>query len=348
LLVMLYADEFRADRYLGTTAGLAGERFDTGVDGLCSLRLALSEQRDGRPYLRIWEQGDENAPADAHTFTLERDAKALRFGDGYHGVNPPSGHEVLVVSARVTAWEGGNVLPGSINRVAATAFAGVQVSNPLAASGGVAPQSSTALLSAIKEHLLAPRRAVGARDYRELAMSTPGLLISGVAVVSAAQYAAFYTGAAKPVGNVVHVVVKPTAAERPRLSESYRRAIEERLDAARLLTVRPLVAGAKYAGIEVYGRIVLSEDTPAARQGVLDAINGMIDSVEDCRFGGFVGQSSLFAHIESQPNVRYAYGITLSGADAHSHKTKEGDIAIAPDALAYLAKAELEFIGGVQ
>jgi hypothetical protein len=106
------------------------------------------------------------------------------------------------------------------------------------------------------------------------------------------------------------------------------------------------VQPARYAGVEVYGRVVLSEDTPAARQGVLDAIAEMIDGVAECRFGGLIGQSSLFAHIESQPYVRYAYGITLSNTNVHAHKTKEGDVAIAPDALAYLAKAELEFVSG--
>jgi hypothetical protein len=346
LLVLLYAGKYRADRHIGTTAGLASERFKTGIDGLCGLRLALSEMRGGRPYLRIWDEGTSDASADAHSFTVEDDGATICFGDGYHGVNVPAGRQVIAIEARQTSFDGGNVMPNSIKCKAAEGFGNIEACNPLAASGGVRRQTAAVLLRDIKGHVLAPVRAVGVDDYRDLVLTTPGLMLDGMAVVPAKDYAAFYTTAAKPVGNVVYVAVKPTAAGHPKLTDSYRQAIEQRLDAARLLTVRPVVCAARYAGVEVYGRVVLSEDSEAARRGVLEAIEQMIDAVGDCRFGGRLGVSALFACIEMQPQVRYAYGVTLSNADRHAHKTEEGDIAIAPDALAYLAKAELEFIEG--
>ncbi|KUN25128.1 hypothetical protein AQJ23_17330 [Streptomyces antibioticus] len=102
----------------------------------------------------------------------------LRFGDGTHGLVPSVG-DVLTISGRFGTGTLGNlgadalgrlVLPDAEARVGITA-----VTNPVAASGGAAPEADAALRVAAPQAFRRQERAVTAADYADAARRYPGV-----------------------------------------------------------------------------------------------------------------------------------------------------------------------------
>lgn len=151
----------------------------------------------------------DSGPRDRHFVgeVEESGRLALRFGDGGHGAAPPPGEE-LAVHYRVGNGVAGNVGAEAVNHLVLCRGdqhdAVDRVRNPLAAVGGVEPESLDEVRQlaplALRRELL---RAVTAEDYAALAARVPG--------VQRAAARMRWTGA----GREVQVAVDPVGRDEP-------------------------------------------------------------------------------------------------------------------------------------
>ena len=112
--------------------------------------LTWLEEADGgiRPVLRVlvnglaWSGvealGDCGPDARAYQLTQDAQGRALiQFGDGVHGLRPPTGQDNITATYRVGAGSAGNVAAGALSRPPANIPGIKAVLNPVAAGGGI-------------------------------------------------------------------------------------------------------------------------------------------------------------------------------------------------------------------
>lgn len=107
----------------------------------------------------------------------EEDRAFVRFGDGAFGAIPPIGAEVFV-DYRIGGGVQGNVPADSVQTVAespALSLAGATVTNPKAATGGAARESTANAVDQAPQIFRSLKRAVTADDYKALALQMPGV-----------------------------------------------------------------------------------------------------------------------------------------------------------------------------
>jgi hypothetical protein len=144
--------------------------------------ITLQDPRSALPEITLHAGTDEWVPvldllessAFDRDFVLETEddgSATLRFGDGELGALPVSG---LVATYRVGNGSSGNVGAEAITNIPLAGFTGVR--NPLAASGGVDPESSDAVRNYAPQAFRVQQRAVTEADYATLALGYPGVV----------------------------------------------------------------------------------------------------------------------------------------------------------------------------
>src|SRR6185437_5391236 len=98
------------------------------------------------PWTCVEALGDCGPDARAYQLTQDAQGRALiQFGDGVHGLRPPTGKNNIAATYRIGAGTRGNVPAGSLSRPP-TNIAGIKaVLNPVAASGGIGATKRSAL-----------------------------------------------------------------------------------------------------------------------------------------------------------------------------------------------------------
>ncbi|MDR2908405.1 MAG: hypothetical protein LBU86_00780, partial [Oscillospiraceae bacterium] len=343
MLVTVTSPEF--DEILGRSTGFANERMEARPDNLYELRLATVEEKNGRPFYRLWSECESLSEAGVtdRLFELDRPGGAVTFGDGLRGEQPGPGKLILAVTAKTSLLDSGNVLARRVNRFADENGGGIRATNPEEASGGRRAKTSAELESELEGLLMMTTRAVTAADYEELIRATPGLIIDMVNVFGGAQYAAAYGGSVSP-GAVMAAVKSHCGKDpRPSLSEGYRLRIRENLEKYRLLTTDIRILPAKYVGVEADGRIMLTENTPDIRRRVEEALAELIAPPSANRFGASIMYGRIFSRLEMLDCVARVGELSFSCTGEGGYKNEQGDIVIYPDAIAWLTKINIEF-----
>jgi len=346
ILVTVTSSELFDKLQLGVTSGFACQRLEIDIENLYALRLALMEERDGRIFFRLWDSCDNIAAAACgeRVFQYDRSTGEVLFGDGISGMQPEAGQLVMAVTAKTSLLDEGNVRQRQVSRFLDGIYAGVSVSNPAPAQGGKRPKTSYELEREIEEKIYRTTRAVTEQDYINLVRRTPGLIIDGVNVISGKDYAAYYGEKQHP--NTVLIAVKPYCGHErcPALGDAYRRRLREHIEAHRLLVTEVRILPARYLRIEAGGRIVLTEDTPAARNRVEEKLRELIDFERKGKFGTDIVCGRIFSHLEMLDCVVRVTGLTLSCIGEGGRKNEQGDIAVYPDTLALLHHIDIEYV----
>jgi hypothetical protein len=109
---------------------------------------------------------------------VENDGTAfLRFGDGVDGAVPDPDAVFAATAYRIGDMSLGNVGAETITHAMIRQPAIKSVSNPLAAAGGVAPESMASARTNAPDAFRTQERAVTLDDYARVAMQTPGALV---------------------------------------------------------------------------------------------------------------------------------------------------------------------------
>lgn len=133
--------------------------------------------RSGTPGPARWEARRDllgSRPDDPH-FVVETESDGsgrLRFGDGRNGLRPGAGAR-FTATYRIGSGPAGNIGADALAHVA-TGIGGIRsVRNPLAATGGIAPESIEATRVAAPEAFRTQERAVTPEDYATIARRHP-------------------------------------------------------------------------------------------------------------------------------------------------------------------------------
>ena len=346
ILITIIDKQYFDKLQLGTTTGFASEKLELEMEDVFEVRLALEDFENNRRRLRLWDScGDiRQAPCDAQVFQYDRGSQTVVFGDGIAGRQPGAGHRISAVTVKSSKLADGNVRVGRIDRFADSAYDGVDARNPKDAEGGQWPQTSDALENEIEKHVCGTTRAVSPQDYMDIVKATPGLMIDRVNVISGRTYGEVY-GETYEV-NTVFLAVKPYSEheKRPVLSEVYRDRILDHLENYRLLTTDVRIVSARYVGIEVNGRVVLTEGTIDARRRVNDKLAELIDFSHRQAFGARISVGRILSHLEMLDCVKKVTELSFSRLGEGAQKGEQGDIQIFPDALPWLHSINIEFV----
>lgn len=199
-----------------------------------------------------WARVDDLALAgpDDPCYLLDPDAGTLVFGDGIHGRMPLPGEAIRAQTYRHGGGVGGNVGAGRITRVRAgspPAALTLKPTNPLAAEGGADAETQEAAAARIPQVLRHNDRAVGAEDFVNLAMATPGAPVGRAEVLPRHKPHERVDGVPGTVTLIVLPAYDPLHPDRPNPDREMLRRVCAHLEPRRLVTTELYVTPPEYA-----------------------------------------------------------------------------------------------------
>lgn len=208
----------------------------------------------------------------------------------------------------------------------------IKFRNPAAGSGGCYTES----IAEVRQRMIADLRkhytAVEAKDYEDLVRTTPELCIHKVKAVR------------DEVKNQIQVTVKPMSSQPfPKLSPIYQKAIRERLEKARLLTVNIDLQQPVYVPVHIRGTIYVKPHYEGSREQIEATIRRELDYIStDRNFGERFHFDTLFHQIEALPCVKYIYELSVT-PQSLLHAVQKGlDIQPKANCLLYPGEITLE------
>jgi len=204
--------------------------------------------------------------------------------------------------------------------------------NPAAGTGGCFPETVKEVRRRLIDDLRKHYTAVEAKDYEELVHTTPELCIHKVKAVR------------DDVRNSIQVVVKPMSDQPfPKLSSIYEKAIQERLEQARLLTVNIDLQQPVYVPVHVRGTIYVKPHYEESREQIEAVIRRELDYIATERnFGDRFHFDELFHQIESLECVKYIYELSVTPQSLLNASQKGLDIQPRDNCLLYPGEIKLE------
>ncbi len=260
-------------------------------------------------------------------YTLLENEGLLRIEDAADFI----GCRLLLGGCAVSGGAEGNIRPGS-SFLPIGYDTDITFRNPAAGSGGCYTES----IAEVRRRLIADLRkhytAVEAGDYEELVRTTPELCIHKVKVVR------------DEVRNQIQVAVKPMSDQPfPKLSAIYQKAIRERLDEARLLTVNIDLQQPVYVPVHIRGTIYVKPHYEGSREQIEATIKRELDYIStDRNFGERFHFDTLFHQIEALPCVKYIYELSVTPQSQMYAVQKGLDIQPKDNCLLYPGEIVLE------
>jgi hypothetical protein len=198
---------------LGSSEGLvAQQRFLLKYNPLTYTSAATGSGVESTLKIEIngvrWQQVTcfDRLDRERRAFTLQQDDQgrtAVHFGFGLHGTGIPSGADQIRATYRQGLGRVGNVGAGSLHLVQ-TALAGLKsVTNPLAASGGVDPETMAEAREEAPLSVRAMERIVSFNDYEDFTRQFAGIGKAQARLISSGHQQWLHITIADKVGNEV-------------------------------------------------------------------------------------------------------------------------------------------------
>lgn len=235
------------DLVVGAGEGIAAQELALPGRSIERASLELEVEESGRGFIRWPEVADLGALGpDGRGFELDPEAGTVRFGDGVRGRLPELGARIAIRTLRHGGGAAGNLPAGALTGIAAS---GLQARNPAPTTGGAEAESIDEALRRIPSVLRHGERCVTARDYRDLALATPGAEIGRIEVLP--RFRPFQRRFG--VSGTVSVMVLPRAdvpkAPNPRPGRVLVEQVKAELDPRRPLATELFVIGPDYRGL---------------------------------------------------------------------------------------------------
>jgi hypothetical protein len=294
-------------------------------------------QHGGKPY-RIWREVDgfTNPP---HPFvyvadrmeglitfapaarmpradgTLEETAKAL--------AAVPAADRDIVAWYRRGSGPSGNVAANTLTTLK-DAIPGVQVTNPMPATGGRAAESLENALIRGPHAIHSLERAVTARDFEMITLASSGAIARAKALTMSMMWVHAAPGTVEVllVPHLPEADANPEAVTAARLraleTEADRARIQQALDERRPLGTACTVKWTRYKSAKVSARVVAhrEENPETLRSRVLERLYRSINPLPSGRFSGWRFGEALRAfhvydNVVAEPGVSYVDGVRL-------------------------------------
>jgi predicted phage baseplate assembly protein len=252
-------------RVAGASDGTGNQQMSLFARSVEPESLQIEVEEPGQGYQR-WHLIDDLvfASRDEARFSLDSEAGEIRFGDGMRGRIPATGMRVRVAQMRAGGGAAGNLPPGTLKEIAATAIDGkplpkLKVVQSLPALGGQDAETLAEAERRIPAILRHGQRAVTMEDFQRIATDTPGVQVGRVDVLPRF----------KPhqrrdnVPGVVTVMVLPFSAAfhapNPRPDRPFLESVHAHLDARRPLATELYVIGCEYVPLGIGVGITVRE-----------------------------------------------------------------------------------------
>lgn len=309
------------------------------------LREADGQWHAWRPTDHFYHHGPED-----RVFVVERQARRLRFGNGFTGRIPVLewGKDPC---AQLSYLSGGG-LQGNVGTLVWTSKAtDLQPVNPVAGGGGAEAETLAEAKARVAGDLSLRERAVIAKDFEELALTTPGVAIARAH--AAVGYNPDFP--CHPVPGAVTLFLVPQVPREPALFESGQavpdpltdpgalEAVRHRLDTRRLLTSEVYVRSAGYRAVRLVvelqgvltGRRELETRLTLSLVRYLDPLVGGERGL-GWPFGEPLRPSGLMKQIRRQVEAGIAITRVAIALDGQTEFEDCKDVAIQPHELVYL------------
>lgn len=234
---------------LGATNGTSSQQMALPAQSVDPQSLVIEVQRADGLY-EMWTRTDELAAHDRadKVFRLDPEAGVLTFGDGLRGAIPPRGAKVRIAQLRHGGGRSGNLPPAAIETIAHPRLVAHQ---PVPTEGGEDAETLDAAERRLPGTLRHNDRAVTESDFQDLALLTPGVDLSRAEVMP--RFRPFQR--LTDVPGAVSVLVIPTPASleapHPRPDRGILQAVQDHLDARRLMGTELHVIGPEYRPISI-------------------------------------------------------------------------------------------------
>jgi len=351
--------EFGAERWLGRSNGLPGQRFelfDLPVRRKDELRLQVGEPGE-RPGEWLWEDWtpvdnfDRSGPLDRH-FVYDREAGEIRFGNDENGAIPSVCEElnICIVVCVLGGGERGNIQPRLLTEWAhpEQRALGLSATNAGYGTGGEEAESLTDCIARLQAERERPFRAVTNEDYEEIAKAMPGLKVARAHVIPA-----FAPGTSAPSPGAVTVVVVPdNDRPTPMPSEGYLRTIAAHLDERRLVTTEVHVIAPEYVRVTVHATVVVEPNFTEEARRIVAALRGLLRPLGGADggwpFGRTVHRGDIYGAISRVNGVAYVQDLWLEAAGQHARKNAAGDVLLPLNGLVYSGEHRIELLSRTQ
>ena len=295
-------------------------------------------QYNGKAF-RVWREVEHfaNLGGDSFAYIADRNSGVITFAPATRapqeggGVSDSIGTLAAVPAANreIRVWyrrgggADGNLVANSLTKLK-DSIAGVQVTNPNAATGGRAAESLDNALIRGPQQIHSLERAVTARDFEQIALYSS----RAVARARALTRAALWTYATP--GTVETLIVPYVAATtgdpgvtaetlRQNQTDEARAQIQAALDERRPLGTTCLVNWARYKTVSVAARVVVrrEEDQAAVRARVIARLHQIISPLPTplnalgWQFGQALRVSHVFDAALAEPGVRWVDSVRL-------------------------------------
>lgn len=326
--LVAYSEEMMRQFDLGTIYGYDAQEIPLPVQHIVKDSFSVIAVRKNGAGETVYEfVKPDSEKENEFRYTLLENEGILRIEDAADFIDC----RLLLGGCAVSKGSGGNIRAGS--RFTPLGYdSEVLFENPAAGSGGCFPET----IGEVRQRLIADLRkhytAVEAEDYEELVRTTPELCIHKVKAVR------------DEVRNQIQVTVKPMSDQPfPKLSPIYQKAIRERLEQGRLLTVSIDLQQPVYVPVHIRGTIYVKPHYEGSREQIEAVIRRELDYISTERnFGERFHFDGLFHQIEALPCVQYIYELSVVPQNLLYAAQKGLDIQPADNCLLYPGEIQLE------
>ncbi len=293
------------------------------------------DRQDGRfyPYRRV-EDFDGCTPEDM-VYVLDLAENRLLFGNCENGMAPDG--EILLLRLRVCDGQSGNIKAGRIRECGDCPELLVRQYRPTC--GGRDNETVEDCYERIRQKLRNINRGVTYADYEQLVRQTPGLLIKDCKVIPVTE-----SGEAQDSfrENEIAIVVRPLSYQKrdKRLSEKYRRNLEQALQKGKMLGTSIRLLNPEYVGIAVFAEIVIRPQFTDAEEMIEEAVSSYVNE-HSWEIGKPVSGSVLYGIIDILPCVWQVRSLSVEARGRGYRHLVNGDVKLPPNGLPYLKETDI-------
>ncbi|QZY54470.1 baseplate J/gp47 family protein [Crassaminicella profunda] len=352
-----YDKEFKQKRIIGESNGLPNQIIELPDKEIVYDDFQLQVGRINEEHQYIWEDWEKvedletSKPRDSH-YMLDEDLGIIQFGDNEHGKIPYIGQQnIAVIAYGISNGEQGNIKTKDLMIVSNEEYIEeIKANNCGLIQIGKDKETIEEAKLRMEKELNGSYRAITEVDYENIVLSTPGLRIARVKVLSLYRPGLLGYPNKKAENCITLVVVPYSDEERPILNKMQKLNIQKYINEYRLITTEVHVMSPKYIGITVYGEVVVK---PYYRNGIesikkeLKKFLNPIDSIHQknqWQFGDTVHRGKLYDLVNGLGCIEYVKRLSISASGTEFHKNSNGDIEIPYYGLAYFKECYIEMV----
>lgn len=285
------------------------------------IESTLTVSVDGLPWHAV--PSLYGADGNERAFSIRRDDQGrteVIFGDGQHGTRLPRGNEHVSATYRIGSGLAGNVAAGSLSQMRERPAGITKVTNPMAASGGVAPETPNQARRKAPPQVRMLQRIVSLRDFEDF--------VSAFAGIGRAQARLLWNGR----NRLLHITIADTDGQEVSRDSDLYVALIGAINAARATSSPPLhIESFERLAFNLKAGLVIEPDHLPQKSVLQAARNVLVNSFANTQrdFGQNVFASEILALLQNVPGVSAVRleALHVHGTDVALNQTLEAHVA---------------------